>query len=90
MLLALRDLDHEGFFGTGPVRQGVTLYCNVSDSERAGWLQAESAQRLNPPEVYEVFAKDWLAPLADEIAAARRDPGPMYQAFLEAVGGSSR
>ncbi len=55
MVMGLRDLDAEGYFGTGEARQRVTLLCSVSDSWCAVWLEEESARRLNPPAVFEAF-----------------------------------
>jgi hypothetical protein len=56
MIQVLGDLDAEGFFGTGEDRGATTLFCSVSDSDFAEWLEEESACRLNPVPVYERFS----------------------------------
>jgi hypothetical protein len=53
MMLGLKDLDAEGYFGTGKARQGVTLLCSGSNSGSDVWFEEESARQLNPPAVYE-------------------------------------
>jgi len=55
MIGALADLDDEGFFGTGAARENVTLFCTLAHSNDSEWLENESARRLNPLAVYEVF-----------------------------------
>ena len=55
MILALKSLDDEGFFGTGKDREAVTLFCSVSDSEDAEDLEDQSAKRLNSKAVYKRF-----------------------------------
>ena len=55
MTQALGDLDAAGFFGTGEKREAVALFCSISDSDDAERLENESAERLNPPTVYEKF-----------------------------------
>jgi hypothetical protein len=52
---ALRDLDAEGFFGTGEARAGVTLFVTISDSGAARQLENRSARQLNPKPVYRRF-----------------------------------
>jgi hypothetical protein len=55
MILALKSLDDEGFFGTGKDREAVTLFCSVSDSDDAEDLEDQSAKRLNSKAVYRRF-----------------------------------
>jgi hypothetical protein len=87
MVLALRDLDSEGFFGTVPERKKLTLLCSVSDSTDAAWLEHESAKFLNPPEVYESFYSQWItnSVMAEDLAKHRDDPSLVYEAFASAL-----
>jgi hypothetical protein len=84
MVLGLRDLDAEGFFGTGRQRRGITLLCSISDSPCAVWLYEESARRLNPRPVYQAFSKQWQKDkaIAEDLAEHRRDPDDVYRAFV--------
>lgn len=83
MLLGLKDLDAEGTFGDGPERARITLFCSLSDSATAGWFEEESARRLNPPAVYDVFLEQWStnSVMAEHLAAHRSAPDAVYQAF---------
>ena len=56
MVEALSRLDSEGFFGSGGVREEVTLFVSISDSDAAQEVENDSARKLNPPAVYERFA----------------------------------
>jgi hypothetical protein len=56
MALALQDLDGEGLFGSGEVRERITLLCTVEDSFCREWVEEESVQLLNPPVLYQAFA----------------------------------
>lgn len=58
IVLALEDLDAEGFFGAGDAREAITLFCTLSDFDEAGQIEADSARRLNPASVYERFAAE--------------------------------
>lgn len=90
MVLGLEDLDREGLFGIGNTRHGLTLFCSVSDSPHAPWLEDESARRLNPSDVYQVFRDEWLLKdRVDAIAQARRYPSAVYRAFKKTLSGSS-
>lgn len=55
MVQALGDLDAEGFFGTKEMREAVTIFCSISDSDDAERLEDASAQQLNPSTVYQKF-----------------------------------
>lgn len=55
MIQALGDLDAEEFFGTKEMREAVTVFCSISDSDGAEQLEDASAQQLNPSTVYEKF-----------------------------------
>jgi hypothetical protein len=83
MVLGLKDLDAEGFFGVGEERGRITLLCSVSDSGEAAWLEEESARRLNPPAVYRAFFEQWITNpvMAENLDAHRADPGEVYRAF---------
>jgi predicted DNA-binding WGR domain protein len=82
-VLALADLEKDGFFGKGEARKKVTLLCTLSDSEHTEWLEHESVRRLNPPEVYERMCKQWLIP-DEKLAKARKDLGT-YRVFLRVL-----
>lgn len=58
MLLALKDLDAEGFFGTGAERERIILlvWTHKAEDCRQWWLR--SARELNPQAVYERFASE--------------------------------
>lgn len=83
MVLGLRDLDGEGFFGTGAERERVTLFCSLVDSEETAWLEAESAQFLNPPQVYDRFFAEWLPAMttAEDLAKTREQPSSVHRAY---------
>jgi hypothetical protein len=83
MVLGLSDLDAEGFFGTGPDREKVTLLCSLVDSEEVDWLEAESARFLNPPGVYDRFLAEWLPArtTAEALAKAREQPSSVHKAY---------
>jgi hypothetical protein len=87
MVLALRDFDSEGFFGTGPERQKVTLLCSLSDSSDTAWLEHESAHFLNPPDVYESFYRQWItnSVMEEDLAKHRDEPNLVYEAFASAL-----
>jgi hypothetical protein len=52
---ALRDLDQEGYFGTGLQRDAVTLMIYISDDAHSSRWWPESVRRLNPPAVVKRF-----------------------------------
>ncbi|MBN1287971.1 MAG: DUF4303 domain-containing protein [Anaerolineae bacterium] len=55
MIEALQDLEANHFFGTGNVREKITVFVSISDSDLAERLENVSAQKLNPVSVYERF-----------------------------------
>lgn len=55
MINALLDLETEGFFGVGDVREKVTVFATVSDSELAEGLEKKSVRKINPRSVYQRF-----------------------------------
>lgn len=83
MVLALKDLDAEGFFGEGGERARITLLCSASDSAAAAWLEDESARYLNPPDVYRAFFEEWITnPVMKEgLDANRENPDEVFEAF---------
>jgi hypothetical protein len=87
MLLGLKDLDAEGFFGAGEGRGRITLLCSVTDSAEAAWLEEESARRLNPPAVYRAFFEQWITNtvMAENLAEHRSDPGEVHRAFCSSL-----
>lgn len=56
MVEGLRLLDAEGFFGTGPQREKITLFVSISDSDEAEKVETTSARQLNPPGIAAAFA----------------------------------
>ncbi len=62
-IFALQELAEEGFFGTG--ESCMTVFFSLSDDENAGWLEWESARRINPPEVFAAFEREWRIAAAD-------------------------
>jgi hypothetical protein len=88
MILALRDLDGEGFFGGGERRAAVTLFCDIVEPPEKYWFALESARLLNPPSVFDAFSRQWLGWLGHEEKAIVLNPEPYsptyrpLQAFL--------
>jgi hypothetical protein len=78
MILGLKDLDEEGAFGVGEERKEITLFCSVSDSGCAVWMEDESARRLNPPLVYRAFSEQWSTYMAAELSANLASPGRVH------------
>ena len=74
MILAMRDLDSEGLFGTASDRDAIVLFCRNSDG--CLWLPRESAQRLNAPTIAARFVEEWN--LANGLERAE---GPHYETF---------
>lgn len=58
MILALGDLDAEGFFGTGAERERVILVIWVAESDDTEKWWIRSAKELNPQAVYERFLSE--------------------------------
>lgn len=61
MILALKDLDREGFFGIGADREEVTVLCSNADSLETTWLTIESVRMINPATVADRFLPQWMA-----------------------------
>ncbi len=55
MVLALKELDDEGFFGRGVERERVTLLVWITDSAEAEAWWLRSIKDLNPGPVYRRF-----------------------------------
>jgi hypothetical protein len=53
MILALKDLDADGYFGIGPQRELITLMIWLTDSPEALTWWGRSIKRLNPKTVYD-------------------------------------
>ena len=53
---ALRQLSDEGVFGEGETR--MTVFCAIMDHPESGWVECESAKRINPPDVFERFVQE--------------------------------
>jgi hypothetical protein len=58
MLLALKDLDAEGFFGSSAERERVTLLVWITDSAEAEKWWLRSIKELNPRAVYKRFSAE--------------------------------
>ncbi len=63
MTLGLAEMEAEGFFGSGPARERVTLFVSISDSDESEMVEDASARSLNPLPVYERFAVRYQPPL---------------------------
>ena len=55
MIEALQDLEANHFWGTGKVREKITMFVSTSDLDMAEQLENASAQKLNSISVYERF-----------------------------------
>ncbi len=55
MIDVLAALDADGVFGRGDERAKVTLFCTITDSNRARKLERRSARALNPPAIAAAF-----------------------------------
>ena len=82
MVLALSDLDADGYFGVGAARESVTLFCSVADSDCGGWLEKDSARRLNSPEVFEKFNEERIRWIAVAPETDPSDPDSLYGPYL--------
>lgn len=87
MVLALSDLKAEGVFDSGEGRSPITVFASITDPDYAPWLEADSARRLNSPELFEAF-------LAERVAYIAGDPSPpapvgdeLYDRYLALVQG---
>ena len=93
MILALKELDDEGFFGSGAPREAIVLFCDLVDPPEKYWFALESAKILNPPSTYQSFASQWLAWQNKEGREIIADPAhhsPVYRplrSFLADEGG---
>lgn len=57
----LADLDAEGLFGHGEVRETVTLLCSITDSDDAAEYERRTVRALNSPAVVERYEADWTS-----------------------------
>lgn len=89
MVLALLDLVNEGFFGSGPEREQLTLLCSEPDSGCHVWLEDESARRLNSGKVYKRFRKQWKTYVAEDLELHEEDPDNIYLEFIRFLDGRS-
>jgi hypothetical protein len=84
MILALGDLEAEGFFGKGADRESITVVASVADSSQAAWLEDVSARLLNPPSVYETFRAERIAYLDEPLDDG--EVGARCRRFLDEAG----
>lgn len=87
MVLALLDLINEGFFGSGPEREQLTLLCSEPDSGCAVWLEDESVRRLNSDRIYKKFRKQWKTYMADDLEMFQAEPDDIYLEFVRYLDG---
>jgi Domain of unknown function (DUF4303) len=90
MILALRDLDVEGFFGKGMDRKAVTLFCDLVEPPDKYWFAPESAKLLNPASNFEEFSKQWMAWIGNEgreIVGSPASHSPIHGPLTEFVAG---
>jgi hypothetical protein len=87
MILALKDLDADGFFGTGPERERIILLVWVDKFEDSDAWWARSAEELNPGHVYKRLLSNtaswrqhkgntferWLSQARSDDAEARKE-----------------
>jgi hypothetical protein len=85
MVLALADLEAEGLFGAGLARRSVTVFCSIAHSDCAAWLEADSARRLNPAEVFEVFSAERVAYIDEGSDALEPGDDNLYAKYLALV-----
>ena len=50
------DLDKEGFFGTEPERNKITVYVSVSDSDITEEVEDFSVKAINPTDIYNSYS----------------------------------
>lgn len=77
IILALQDLDREGFFAEANERQKIVLY--IANFDGPEWLPVESARRLNPAETASRFASEWALAMDEQPPPS----GPEYEAFVQ-------
>jgi hypothetical protein len=88
MVLAMHDLDSEGFFATGDERHSVVLLCDIVEPPEKYWFAVESAKVLNPPAVFEHFLSQWLAWLSPSDKTIVEDPeahSKIYRPLREVI-----
>jgi hypothetical protein len=86
MILALRDLDESGFFGTGADREAIALFCDLVEPPEKYWFALESAKVLNPSSRFDGFSGQWLAWIGAEGREVVGDPAshsPVYRPLKE-------
>ena len=74
MILAMKDLDADGYFGEGNERRTLVLLCDLVEPPEKYWFAVESAKALNPPDVFQGFLTQWLAWLSPADRAIIDDP----------------
>jgi Domain of unknown function (DUF4303) len=92
MILAMKDLDDEGFFGSGAERESIVLLADLVEPPEKYWFAVESARRLNPPRVFDGFRKQWLAWLTADDRAIIDDPAahsPIYRPLRALLDGAT-
>jgi hypothetical protein len=91
MILAMKDLDTEGFFGEGKQREAIVLFSDLVEPPEKYWFAVESAKLLNPPTVFEAFLSQWLAWLSPNDRAVIDDPSSqstVYRPFRDFLSSS--
>lgn len=80
MVGALKELDSEGVFGKGTLRERITLFVAITDSNESFLVENQSARQLNPRKVAQQFYRrfTWklrmLARVAGWASRFKREP----------------
>lgn len=86
MMLALRDLNEQGFFGKGNAPESLTVFCSVPHSGCTVWFEQDSARRLNSPKVFQTFATErikWIGGGTQKRLRAPDDVQTLYLSMVE-------
>ena len=83
-IFALKELADEGYFGTGKDR--VTVFFSLSDDDDAVWLERESARRINPPEVFAAFEREWRIAAVAQYGEDAFEGGELAATFTRIFG----
>ena len=85
MVLALGDLNEQGYFGKGHAREFLTVFCSVPHSGCTAWFEEDSARRLNPPGVYKTFQAERIKWIADGSETQHPEPDSVQAIYLSLV-----
>lgn len=85
MVLALGDLNSDGYFGEGSERNAMTIFCSIPNSSLTAWLEEDSARRLNPPAVFQKFAEERIKWIANGAEIKHSEPDSVEEVYLSLV-----